>query len=162
MDAHADDRTGETPSSSVTLVDNGDRITIRRVTTRNGVRLEICDDDSDGRIRIDPLGLESISWQKPLELAQYLGGDLERSEQAHPPAFSDGPVTSLGEFTLLNEFSEVKVRCLRIKERDVVEIVAPKAGHEIRLPLSVLVAMSKHDTGFLSMFLQTPYGPEDH
>ncbi|WP_077212620.1 hypothetical protein [Bacillus dakarensis] len=52
-------------------------IIVRKVSTRNGERLEIESPGLDLRIRLDALQMESIVWQKPEFFSQLLANPLE-------------------------------------------------------------------------------------
>lgn len=45
---------------------------VRKVRTRNGERLEISAPKQSSKIRLDPLQLESLTWQKPEVFDQFL------------------------------------------------------------------------------------------
>ena len=45
---------------------------VRKVRTRNGVRLEIHSPEQDRRVYLDPLLLESLAWQTPETFADTL------------------------------------------------------------------------------------------
>ncbi|HZC19635.1 MAG TPA: hypothetical protein VE225_07970, partial [Rubrobacteraceae bacterium] len=45
---------------------------VRKVRTRNGVRLEICSPESERRVYLDPLVLESLAWQTPQTFSETL------------------------------------------------------------------------------------------
>lgn len=47
-------------------------VTVRKVRTRNGVRLEIAAPKMGYRIRLCPLELESLTWQHPDLFSQLL------------------------------------------------------------------------------------------
>jgi hypothetical protein len=47
-------------------------VRIRRVYTRNGVRLEISSPRLGRSIRLDPLALESLTWQPPETFSNFL------------------------------------------------------------------------------------------
>jgi hypothetical protein len=45
---------------------------VRKVRTRNGERLEISAPKQDSKILLDPLQLESLTWQTPETFAEFL------------------------------------------------------------------------------------------
>ena len=47
-------------------------VRVRRVYTRNGVRLEISSPRLGRSIRLDPLALESLTWQPPETFSNFL------------------------------------------------------------------------------------------
>lgn len=140
----------------VSLSDDVHTVEIRKVITRNGERLEIATVDTTNRIQIDPLGLESLSWQHPRELAQLLRSEYMPS---HDNTESGSVINDL---ELVNEFSHVMAHHIRANGDDFLDIIAPEIGHKIRLPPSILAALSEHDTHLFSQFLETPFGPDDH
>ena len=147
--------TGEA-SERVSLGDDRTTVTVRKVRTRNGARLEIALVESGSTIRLDPLALESLSWQDPAELAAELL-DEPADDRAGTPTRADD---TLCEFTLVNEFADVTVRGASGTDGDVLELVAPKVGHRIRLTPDILGAIAERDIELFSTFLETPYGPE--
>lgn len=47
-------------------------VLVRRVRTRNGVRLEVSSPRMGTRIRLDALELESLTWQDPEVFSEFL------------------------------------------------------------------------------------------
>jgi hypothetical protein len=47
-------------------------VLVRRVNTRNGVRLEIVAPKLERRILLDPVELESLTWQTPETFSSFL------------------------------------------------------------------------------------------
>ncbi len=47
-------------------------VTVRKVTTRNGERLEIRSMGHDQTIKLDALALEALTWSSPLEVGKGL------------------------------------------------------------------------------------------
>ena len=47
-------------------------VCVRRVDTRNGVRLEISSPRLGYRIHLDALALESLTWQRPETFSRFL------------------------------------------------------------------------------------------
>ena len=45
---------------------------VRKVRTRNGVRLEIYSPETDRRVYLDPLLIESLAWQTPETFSKFL------------------------------------------------------------------------------------------
>ncbi|MCW2950990.1 MAG: dihydrodiol dehydrogenase [Conexibacter sp.] len=68
-----------------------------------------------------------------------------------------------GEFLVIaNEFTSVRVRKVRTRNGERLEIQSPKAGHTILLDALELEALSWQEPGLFSTWLETPFGPEDH
>jgi len=68
-------------------------VTVRKVATRNGARLEIVSNGLGRSIRLDALQLESLTWQRPELFSALLATPLEpfddmrgsgRKEEAGP------------------------------------------------------------------------------
>ncbi|UOY02267.1 hypothetical protein [Blastococcus sp. PRF04-17] len=66
-------------------------VTIRKVTTRNGERLEIRSMGHDQAIKLDALALEALTWSTPLEVGKGLETPLGPDpSQPHPSAGEEG------------------------------------------------------------------------
>ena len=67
-------------------------VTVRKVTTRNGERLEIRSLGHDQAIKLDALALEALTWSTPLEVGKGLetplGPDLSQPQPAPDEAGS--------------------------------------------------------------------------
>jgi hypothetical protein len=57
-------------------------VEVRRVRTRNGVRLEIVSPRLGRGIRLDPLQLESLTWQTPDTFSGFLTTPFGPEEEA--------------------------------------------------------------------------------
>lgn len=63
----------ERPDEPTTVIANEfAEVLVRRVHTRNGVRLEIRSPRMDTSIRLDALELESLTWQDPEVFSGFL------------------------------------------------------------------------------------------
>ncbi|MCU1422850.1 MAG: dihydrodiol dehydrogenase [Microbacteriaceae bacterium] len=72
-------------------------------------------------------------------------------------------VEATGEYlTIANEFTTVRVRKVRTRNGERLEIESPKAGHKILLDPLELEALSWQEPGLFSKWLETPFGPENH
>jgi hypothetical protein len=61
-------------------------VQVRKVWTRNGERLEIAAPRLDYRIRLDPLELESLTWQTTETFSKFLETPFgPESRSARPP-----------------------------------------------------------------------------
>jgi hypothetical protein len=66
-------------------------VTVRKVTTRNGERLEIRSMGHDQAIKLDALALEALTWSTPLEVGKGLETPLGPDpSQPHPSTDEDG------------------------------------------------------------------------
>ena len=73
---------------------------------------------------------------------------------------SDG-VVCVNEFAVVNEFAGVRVRQLRTRTGERLEIESIDLGFSIRLDALALEALSWQSPDTISSFLETPFGPED-
>ena len=62
----------EDTSAPLELANEFAEVTVRRVATRNGVRLEIAAPKLGRRIRLCPLELETLTWQSPETFSGFL------------------------------------------------------------------------------------------
>lgn len=129
------------------------RARVRKVTTPKGARLEISSPDTGHAYRIDPLALESVSWQSE-EAIDSLDAELPDERGADDPETDD--VTSL---RLVNEFADAAVEKVETDEGEFLEVQATKLGYSTRLDASNLVALAQQDAEQFSEFLSEPFGP---
>jgi hypothetical protein len=61
---------------------------------------------------------------------------------------------------IANEFSLVRVRKVRTRNGERLEIHAPRVGHTIHLDAMQLESLSWQDPETFSELLSTPFGPE--
>jgi hypothetical protein len=64
-------------------------VTVRKVSTRNGERLEIRSMGHDQAIKLDALALEALTWSTPLEVGRGLETPLG-PDPSQPHATDDG------------------------------------------------------------------------
>ena len=64
-------------------------VTVRKVTTRNGERLEIRSMGHDQVIKLDALALEALTWSTPLEVGKGLETPLG-PDPSQPAPTGDG------------------------------------------------------------------------
>jgi len=138
----------------------GDRavVRVRRVRTRNGVRLEIAALASGRAIRLCPLELETLTWQTHEGLAALRAAGGEAAPAV--AATLEGELAGDAAVELANEYAAVLVRRVGASGDERLEIVAQRIGCGIRLAAGELqtLAGQPHDT--FSRFLETPFGPE--
>ncbi|MGQ4554300.1 hypothetical protein [Halobellus sp. GM3] len=126
-------------------------VRLEKVDTRMGYRLEVRSTHSGSSIRIDPLGLEGLSWQDFDELTE--------DTEANPDItlYKDGePVTPPQEIRFRNEYALALVDVTD----DSVEISSPKIGFTNQLTGEDLSWLSEQTTEILSEFLENPLGPD--
>jgi hypothetical protein len=68
---------------------------------------------------------------------------------------------SNGWLTIGNEFTSVRVRMVRTRNGERLEIRSPKLGLSIRLDPLELESLTWQDAKTFSRLLETPYGPEE-
>jgi hypothetical protein len=132
---------------------------VRKVRTRNGVRMEIYSPESEKRVYLDPLLIESLSWQTPETFSDTLEGpppEIARTEQGEAQIEAENDYT---EFT--NEFAYTLVRKVRIRDGARLEILSPKLDYQTYLDAPLLESLTWQTTATFSRFLEEPYGPRD-
>jgi len=130
---------------------------VRKVRTRNGVRLEILSPELDRRVYLDPLLLESLAWQTPETFSDTLE---DPPEAAGMKEVEVGQVEAEDEYTeFTNEFAYTLVRKVRIRNGARLEILSPKLGYQIYLDPPLLESLTRQTTATFSRFLEEPYGP---
>jgi len=148
----------------VTVVDEFDvsdgeqTATVRKLKTRKGERLEIESPSGDETLRIDALGLESLSWQETEIFDRFLPGghDMDPLNEE-----SDDIMSDTG-FDVTNEYAQVQVRRLQSPERSTLQICAPKKREQIQIDPDALGGLARQDHTLFTEFLEQPHGPEDH
>ena len=130
---------------------------VRKVRTRNGVRLEIHSPEQDRRVYLDPLVLESLAWQTPETFADTLEDPPEATSTNE---VDEAQVEIDTEYTeLANEFAYTLVRKVRIRGRSRLEIHSPRLNYRIYLDPPLLESLTWQTTATFSKFLEEPYGP---
>ena len=136
-------------------------VAISKIITPCGTRIEISAPDTGNGIRLDPLELESLTWQSPESLREILGTDVSTEVKALIQESSTGAVTGGGETIQVgNEFADVEVRKKEVNGTEVLNIVSPKLNYSTNIPAVVLHALTAHDATLFSQFLETPFGPK--
>jgi uncharacterized LabA/DUF88 family protein len=130
---------------------------VRKFHTRNGARLEVYSPETDRRVYLDPLLLESLAWQTP----ETFSNTLE-----YPPEVIDAEeveerrVTAKDEYTeFSNEFAFTLVRKVRVGNDTRLEILSPKLDYQIYLDAPLLESLTWQTPATFSRFLEEPYGP---
>ncbi|GCE43951.1 hypothetical protein Rhow_008249 [Rhodococcus wratislaviensis] len=75
------------------------------------------------------------------------------------PHGGDGAVDA--EFTVVNEFTAVRVRKILTRNGQRLEITSLRLDHHIRLDALALEALSWQNEETISAYLDQPFGPED-
>jgi hypothetical protein len=130
---------------------------VRKVRTRNGVRLEIYSPETDRRVYLDPLLIESLAWQTPETFSDTLQDPPENSDTAEVEERRVSGEEEYTEFT--NEFAYTLVRKVRVGDDARLEILSPKLGYQTYLDAFLLESLTWQTTATFSKFLEEPYGP---
>jgi hypothetical protein len=132
-------------------------VLVRKVRTRNGVRLEIYSPETDRRVYLDPLLIESLSWQTAETFSDTL---QDPPENSHTEEVEERRVSGGEEYTeFTNEFAYTLVRKVRVGDDARLEILSPKLDYQTYLDASLLESLTWQTTATFSRFLEEPYGP---
>jgi len=132
-------------------------MTVRKLKTRKGERLEFESPAEGSTLSVDALGLESLAWQEPDLFDAYLSDEYD-----HEPLANDAEEVDCDiEFEVTNEYAHVRVRRLQSPERSVLEIHAPKKRERIQADPHALEGLARQDHTIFTEFLEQPHGPED-
>ena len=129
---------------------------VRKVRTRNGVRLEIYSPKVDKRVYLDPLLIESLAWQTPETFSNILENPHELADDDWEEEIEDTE-TEYTEFT--NEFAFTLVRKVGTGNEARLEIISPKLGYQTYLDAPLLESLTWQSSQTFSKFLEEPYGP---
>ena len=130
---------------------------VRKVRTRNGVRLEIYSPETDKRVYLDPLLIESLAWQTPETFSDTLEDPPEDSDTGEVEERRVSGEEEYTEFT--NEFAYTLVRKVRVGDDARLEIHSPKLDYQTYLDAPLLESLTWQTTATFSKFLEEPYGP---
>lgn len=130
---------------------------VRKVRTGNGVRLEIYAPEKDSRVYLDPLNIESLSWQTPQTFTDTLEGPPETANDQNTEGAEVEPETDYTEFA--NEFAYTLIRKVRVRGGARLEVFAPRLGYQILLDPSLLESLTWQTPDTLSKLIEEPYGP---
>jgi len=132
---------------------------VRKIRTGNGVRLEIYSPESEKRVYLDPLNIESLAWQTPETFSDTLEDPLESTNMEQ---VGEAQVETENEYTeFTNEFAYTLVRKVRIRDGARLEILSPKLDYQTYLDAPLLESLTWQTTATFSRFLEEPYGPRD-
>ena len=132
-------------------------VRVRKVRTGNGVRLEIHAPEKDRLVYLDPLNIESLTWQTP----QTFSDTLEDPPETTNAQNTDGAeAESEAEYTeFANEFAYTLVRKVRVRGGPRLEVLAPRLGYQILLDPPLLESLTWQTPDTLSKLIEEPYGP---
>ena len=131
---------------------------VRKIRTGNGVRMEIYSPESEKRVYLDPLNIESLAWQTPETFSDTLEDppEISSTEQGEAQVEAENEYT---EFT--KEFAYTLVRKVRIRGGARLEILSPKLDYQTYLDAPLLESLTWQTTATFSRFLEEPYGPRE-
>ena len=129
-------------------------VLVRKVRTRNEVRLEIYSPEMDKRVYLDPLLIESLAWQTPETFSDILEDPHELTDLEEEKEIEDTE-TEYTEFT--NEFAFTLVRKVRDGNEARLEIISPKLGYQTYLDAPLLESLTWQTPQTFSRFLEEPY-----
>ncbi|HZC18895.1 MAG TPA: hypothetical protein VE225_04225 [Rubrobacteraceae bacterium] len=131
-------------------------VLVRKVRTRNGVRLEIYSPETDKRVYLDPLLIESLAWQT----SETFSGILEDPHELADLEEKEEEVDTETEYTeFTNEFAFTLVRKVGTGNEARLEIISPKLGYQTHLDAPLLESLTWQTPQTFSRFLEEPYGP---
>lgn len=137
------------------LTDRIPGVSVYRVATRHGERLEIAAGDES--ISLDALALEALSWQDPEALA---AGSVAPRRRGRAPEGGGRPAEegSGDAVEFRNEYAVAIVR--PDPERGRLSVSAPKLGYHVELGPEALAALAARDADVIYEFLAHPFGPD--
>jgi hypothetical protein len=141
------------------LIDERATVEFRRADTRNGMRLEINSPRLRRRIRLDPVALESLTWQTPETLSEFLearGAPARQARSVSPEPPSEG----LSELTLINEFSTVHIKRVDTQDGPRLEVSSPRLQSSIQLDPATLEGPACQIMEIFAGLRETPLGKD--
>lgn len=153
------------------IADQDDSVTLQKLITPRGERLEISTPELGTSIAVDALDLESLTFQDeetlraignpardPLGTDEQLSGNDITEEPTAGAASAESTSARVS-----NEFTQVTVSKIETTNGDRLDITSEKLGYSNRLTPSVLRAISGQGPDMFSEFLHEPWGPDhDH
>ncbi len=130
---------------------------VRKVRTGNGVRLEVYSPKVDKRVYLDPLLLDSLTWQTPETFSNILEDPHELADPEEDEEEIEDTETEYTELT--NEFAFTLVRKVGTANEARLEIISPKLGYQTYLDAPLLESLTWQRPQTFSKFLEEPYGP---
>lgn len=152
------------------IADQDESVTLQKLITPRGERLEISAPELGTSIAVDALDLESLTFQDEETLRNIgspdrnsIGADdlLSGIETTEEPV--DAVSTESTSVRVTNEFTQVTVSKIETANGAHLEITSEKLGYSNQLSPSVLRALSEQGPDLFSEFLHEPWGPDlDH
>lgn len=134
----------------LTLTADGTTVSLSKVLTPTGERVEV--ESEDSTIRLDALDCETLTWQDEAFYSTLVGGTYDyRPVEPRPRDPADVQVS--------NEYTVVRFRV--VADGSAVELTAPKLGYGTRVDARAFAALAEKPKTFFSELLRDPLGPED-
>ncbi|PSQ19801.1 hypothetical protein BRD00_00695 [Halobacteriales archaeon QS_8_69_26] len=139
---------------------DGRVVTVQKVFTPAGERLELTADPGGHSVRPDAIALEAVAWQDPEEMRRRAAA-LEPATGS--PDESGGPGRE-EPITVSNEFAQAAVERTDDGDGPGLTVSAPKLGYSIRLDARELAWLTRQDHETFTEWMETPFGPagEEH
>lgn len=148
----------EERGTPIKITDGETECVLRKVYS-NGERVKIVCLHSGDYIYLDPLELESITWQHPNDLDSSYDDSLDTTDTSNLEYGRNRSDSSESESIIIkNEFTEVHILSL---DKDKVNIESPKLGYSIVLGPGHIQSIAKLRTDDFSSLLSNPFGPEN-
>lgn len=133
----------------IELDDDGQTAELAKLATPNGTRLLV--ESGDDSARLDPLALESLTWQDDAFFADLTG----RPHDGGDTVGDDNP-----EVQIANEYATILLQPLETTAGPRLDVRSQKLGYGCRLSPAELAVVARERPGFFSELLRTPLGPE--
>lgn len=151
-------------------IEDGDlSVSLTKIFTPNGQRLEIAAPAIDQQIRIDAVEVEAISWQERETILAFLQEgenhgmrNVESKIQEIQETLDGGNLEVHGAtepIEITNEYAEGHVRKLETNAGEYAEIAAPKLDYRIRITPAELASITWQTQETFTSLLENPYGP---
>lgn len=137
------------------IIKNDDQsVEISKVHTKNGERFLLEADDSS--TRLDPLALQSVSWQRIEDLQKLIGFPAKASGET----ISDKSIVDQSKpIQLSNEFAVVELQKITTTTDERLKIRSPRFGDTIHLGVDEIVALTRQEPELFYELLEEPFGP---
>lgn len=132
------------------LDDDEQTAELAKLVTPNGTRLLV--ETGDDSARLDPLALESLTWQDDAFFAELTG---QPHDEGNETVVGDTPEVQIG-----NEYATILLQPLETTAGPRLDVRSQKLGYGCRLSPAELAAVARERAGFFSELLRTPLGPE--
>jgi len=143
------------------IADDFASVTVTKIITPCGTRIEISASNTGHSIRLDPLELESLTWQTPDSFLELLGPDVPgEAKRLIQEVAAEDSTQETDPVLVSNEFARIEVTTGRFRGVDVLHLNSPKLGYSNIIAPIVLEALTRQDSELFSEYLETPFGPK--